>query len=232
MLTRVVTGLVAVLALAAWSLTAVPAAGEAAAAHSAPGASESGGPAHGSAGQTSPAHGESGKGGGVDPLDFQVDLALWTGVVFLLLLFILSAFAWRPIARGLKKRETRIADEIASAERTNAEARQLLDDYQQRLAASGEEIRQMLEDGRREAEKSGQTIVDKARDEGRAEHQRALEEIELATADALKELAERSADLAVDLAGKIVSAQLDPNSHARLIEQAVSNFPKAKPGNN
>ncbi len=162
----------------------------------------------------------------LNPLTWRSDLAIWTAVVFLVLFAVLWIFAWGPIARGLRKREQRIGDEIASAERSNAEARQLLDEYQKKLAASGDEIQQMLENARREAEKAGQKIVEKARTDAEAEHQRMLGEIELATAGALKELAERSATLAVELAGKIVAQELDPKAHSQLIRQTVDRFSK------
>jgi len=216
---RFVTGVVVVLVLIAWCATAAPpveAAGPS-------------GSAHGDAADSGDGHG--GKGD-INPLEVRGDLALWTGVVFLLLLAVLWKYAWGPIADGLDKREKRIADEIASAEKTNVEARELLAEYQQKLAASQGEIRQMLEAARRDAEQVGQQLVDKAREEARAEHQRALAEIELATADALKELAERSAGLAVELAGKIVDARLDPTAHAGLIEQAVADFTRTRPGDN
>lgn len=230
MLPRVVPGLVAVLALVAWPAMSGRAFGEVPPPGSAPGTSETASSSPGSRENPPPADAED--GGGVHPLQFQPDLAIVTGVVFLLLLLILGRFAWRPIARGLEKREQRIAEEIDSAQQTNVQARQLLGEYQQKLAASGEEIRQMLENARQEAEKAGRAIVEKARDESRAAQQRHLEELERATDDTLKELAERSAGLAVELAGKIVRAQLDPNAHARLIEQAVSSFSKTTPGNN
>ncbi len=166
----------------------------------------------------------------LNPLDFQGDLAIWTAAVFLVLLAILWMFAWRPIAGGLQKRERRIADEIASAERSNAEARQLLQQYEERLAASGEEVRQMLDAARRDAEHVGHQIVEKAQADAEAEHQRALERIEQAAANALQELAEESAALAVDLAGKIVHSQLDPKAHSHLIEQAVTDFSKPQSG--
>lgn len=168
----------------------------------------------------------------MNPLTWRSDLAIWTAAVFLVLLLVLRKFAWGPIAQGLEKREQGIADQIDQAERSNAEARQLLAQYQQKLAASQEEIRQMLQSARHEAQKAGQQIVDKARADAQAEHQRMLGEIELATLHALKELAERSATLAVELAGKIVEAKLDPKAHAGLIERAVADFSRAVPGNN
>ena len=57
-----------------------------------------------------------------------------------------------------------------------------------------------------------------------AERQRALGQIEQATTEALKDLAQESAALAVGLAGKIVDRQLDAAAHSQLIEQAVTDF--------
>lgn len=168
------------------------------------------------------AHSQAEHGGGINPLTFRTDLAIWTAVVFLLLLLVLRKFAWGPIRDGLDKRERHIADEINAAERTNQEARQLLADYEQKLANSEEEVRRMIDRARRDAERVGQEMLDKARAAAEEEHRRALVEIEAATAGAMKDLADRSATLAVDLAGKIVGSRLDAASHAKLIEQAVA----------
>ncbi len=157
-------------------------------------------------------------------LDWKSDLALWTAVVFVVLLAVLWMFAWKPITEGLDKREKQMADQIAEAERNNCDARQLLADYQQKLAASQGEVRGILDQARRDAEQLGREMLEKARDEGRAEHARALQQIEAATAGALQELAQRSATLAVELAGKIVGSRLTPEKHAELIQSAVAEF--------
>ncbi|MBN1910792.1 MAG: F0F1 ATP synthase subunit B [Pirellulales bacterium] len=174
-----------------------------------------------------PAEGEHDAG----PLEWKKDLALWTGVIFLVLLAVLWKFAWGPIMDGLAKREKGIADHIAGAEASNAEAKRLLAEYEQKLEAAGDEVRQMLKHARDDAEKNARAIVDAARDEAKAEHQRALAEIDNATVGALKELAERSADLAVGLAGRIVRAELRPEAHADLVRQAVSDFTGPKKTN-
>jgi F-type H+-transporting ATPase subunit b len=201
---RVVPALLALGALAAWSALALPA--PAAGADSAEAATTK-----------------------INPMAWDTDLALWTAVVFLLVLAILWRFAWKPIASGLDKREQRIHDEIASAEKAHADAQQLLADYQKRLAETGDEVRKMLEAARRESEHQGQQIVAEARAAAEAEKQRGLNEIQRATAGALKELADRSAGLAVELAGQIVGARLDRASHAQLIERAVADFVRSGP---
>jgi F0F1-type ATP synthase membrane subunit b/b' len=70
--------------------------------------------------------------------------------------------------------------------------------------------------------------LEKAREESAIERQRSLQQIDAATSAALKELADRSATLAVELAGKIVGAQLKAADHSRLIEQSVTQFARSK----
>jgi len=184
------------------------------------------------AGSPSAGH-EPADGGGAQSLNplksLQLDPAIHTAIVFVVLLLVLWKFAWKPLAEGLDKRERRVADEIAAAERANLDAQQLLAQYHEKLAASEGEVREVLERARRDAEHLGRELLDKTRAETEVEKRRALREIETATAAALKELADRSASLAVELAGKIVHSRLDPKAHARLIEEAVSRFASVKP---
>jgi F-type H+-transporting ATPase subunit b len=156
------------------------------------------------------------------PFDF--GLSFWTVVVFFIALWILSKYAWKPISDGLQKREDSIAGQIAEAQKKNDEARRLLAEHEKKLADAAAEVRGLIEQGRRDAEKMGQQLIDKAREEAGIEHQRAIQQIESATSAALKDLAEKSASLAVDLAGKIVGTQLKSTDHSRLIDQAVTAF--------
>ncbi len=155
------------------------------------------------------------------------DLALWTLIVFVVVLLILSKYAWGPIAEGLQKREDEIAGQIAEAQRKNDEARQILAQYEKKLTDATAEVRGLFEQGRRDAEQVGKQLIDKAREEAGIEHQRAVQRIETATSVALKELAEKSATLAVELAGKIVGTQLKAADHSRLINDAVTGFTQA-----
>ena len=163
-----------------------------------------------------------------DPLEWRKDLAIWTGVVFVVVFVLLYKFAWGPIAEGLDKRESGIADHIASAKRSNEEAKALLEEYQSRLDAAEDEVKAMIDKARFDAKRTGEKIVEAAKASAEEEHQRALADIEQATTNALSELATQSANLAVDLAGKIVRSELKPSDHATLVSEAVSNFGKPK----
>ncbi len=175
------------------------------------------------------AHGDSHGEANANPLEFKKDLAIWTAVVFLFLLVILKKFAWGPIVEGLDRREQRIANEIAQAKESNETAREILGEYQAKLDAAGGEVRGMLDQARRDADANGRKIVEAAQEEAVERQKQALAEIDSATANALGELATRSADLAVGLAGKIVRSELKRDDHATLVDQAVDGFVQKKP---
>jgi F-type H+-transporting ATPase subunit b len=186
-----------------------------------------------------PAHsGETAAGqeeGNINPIPMsweQVkgDLTIWTAVVFLVLMLILWKFAWGPLADGLDRRERHIADQIFQANEANQKAKDLLAGYEKKLADSQNEVRAILEKGRRDADQVGRTMLEKAKADAKAEGERMLKQIDAATTSAIKELADRSAALAVELAGKIVHARLNPKDHAKLIEQAVAGFAESKGG--
>lgn len=164
------------------------------------------------------------------PSEWKMDLAIWTAVVFLVLVVVLTKFAWKPLAEGLDRRENMISGQIAQAEEANRQAKELLASYEKRLAEAEDKVRGILDQGRRDAEQVGRQLVEKAKEEAAGERKRALQQIEVATSAAIKELADRSALLAVDLAGKIVHAKLNSADHSKLIEQAVAGFVEGKTG--
>jgi F-type H+-transporting ATPase subunit b len=204
---------------------------------------------HGDAAHTSDAapaaghgseHGSSHAGGhglghepaNVDPGQIKGDLAIFTAVVFLLLVVILRKFAWKPISEGLEKREHHIAHEIHAAEKANAEAKRLLDEYQKKLEAAQGEVRAIVDEGRRQAEHIAQQVAAKAKADAESEMRRAMREVETAKDQALRELAETAANQALALAGKLLQQKLQPSDHARLIDEAMAKFPKGKVGMN
>ncbi|MBQ2682999.1 MAG: F0F1 ATP synthase subunit B [Thermoguttaceae bacterium] len=164
--------------------------------------------------------------GGLKPLAFQTDLALWTGIIFLGLLFILGKFAFRPIADALDAREKSMADKLAETDKANADAKALHESYQQKLAGADDEVRMILADAKDAAAKKRDELLAAAQadaDEVRAKGKR---DIESDREQMLNDLASRSASWATDLAGKILKEKIDPKDHARLIDDAVKQFSK------
>ena len=114
------------------------------------------------------------------------------------------------------EREQHIAENIEAARRRDEDARQLLVEYERKLAGAADQVRAMLDEARHDAERTKQQIVAEAKAAAQGEHERAMRDIRTATDAAVEELSQRSADLAVELAGKIISAKLTPDERSRL----------------
>lgn len=160
-----------------------------------------------------------------DPSEFKSDLAIYTFILFLLLLIVLWKFAWGPIIEGLARREERIREGIEESERAAEKARQQIVQYEQKMAGVADEVRELMDEARRDAEATRQRVVAEAQDAASAEKDRALHEIELAKYAALHEVTQQSVNKAVDLAGKIVRRELNASDHDRLIRETLSNLP-------
>jgi F-type H+-transporting ATPase subunit b len=177
-------------------------------------------------------HSEEADSGGPNPLAIDLDLAVWTGIVFLVLFGVLSKFAWPQIAAALDERERKIADNIAAAAAKLEEAKRILAEHEAKLAATAGEVRAMLEEARRDAEVTKGKIVAEARQAAGDERNRAVREIELAKNAAVQDLAVTSANLAIDLARKVVSDQLTPDHQARIVKEALGKLAVTNPSKN
>jgi len=170
-------------------------------------------------------HGAHSEGVNPNPLTIDPDLAVFTAIIFLMLLAFLGKFAWKPIMEGLEKRESAIEQQIESANQNAAQAEATLRDYEAKLAAAADEVKSVIAEARRDAEVAREKIVAEAQATAQRERERSIADIEVAKNLALDEVAKIGADLAVDLAGKIVHDELDRGKHAQLISDALSKLP-------
>jgi F-type H+-transporting ATPase subunit b len=167
-----------------------------------------------------------------NPLAFDPDLAIFSAIVFLLLAGVLAKWAWPSIAAALDQRERRIADNIAAAEARHEEAKQLLAAHEAKLAAAAGEIRALLEEARRDAEHTRKSIEQKGHQAAQEELARAIREIERAKDGAIDELAKASANVAIDLARKVIRKKLTPEEQGQIVREALGKLTAATPSKN
>jgi F-type H+-transporting ATPase subunit b len=164
-------------------------------------------------------------GGTPDILEFQPSLAIWTVVVFVGLLFVLGKFAWKPLLQALHQREEHLEHCLLATERARNESEQLLAQHRQQMAQAADQIRALLDEARREAQALKDDIINQARTEADAERQRARRDIENARDQALSEIWSKAAELAVSVAGKVLTKELGPDDHRRLVDSAIGELP-------
>jgi F-type H+-transporting ATPase subunit b len=158
-------------------------------------------------------------------LDVNPGLIIWTIVNFSIFLLILLKFGYKPIKNGMAKRQQSIQDSIDQADKSNAEARQLLIETQARLDASQQEMYAIVAKGKVQSEE----LIKKAQLE--ADHLKrqkivdAVREIDQSKELAIKELRKEVAGLVVGAAEKIIGSELDNAKHLKLIDNYIEKIP-------
>ena len=160
------------------------------------------------------------------PQEWRFDLALFTFVVFLILLAILTKFAWGPIAAALERREETIARQLEEARLASERAAVQLREYEARLAAATDEARQIVAGARKDAEVAKERILVEAQEAAARERERAVADISMAKNQALQEIAHKSVHTAVALASNIIRREVQPQEHDALIAGALDEFSK------
>ena len=99
------------------------------------------------------------------PLEVNGGLVIWTLVVFGLLLFVLRKWAWPPLLAAVEARERALAEQLAEAERSRAEAARLLEEHRKLVADAKAQAHQLLHEARAVAEKERAVALEKSRQE-------------------------------------------------------------------
>jgi F-type H+-transporting ATPase subunit b len=151
-----------------------------------------------------------------------VGLMIWTLLAFLVAFYLLRRFAWPQIASALDKRQHAIEESIEVAEQTRAEARELLEEYRQRLR----EARDQADDIIARARKAGEVQEREATEEARRRREELLEQtrrdIEAETRRAIHEIRGEVADLTVLATEKVTRRSLTEEDQRRLVEEALA----------
>jgi F-type H+-transporting ATPase subunit b len=150
-------------------------------------------------------------------------LLFWTLLAFLVVLFILSRFAWPAIVKGLKERERSIADALATAEQVKAEMAQLKSENEALLAKAREERAQLL----KEARETRDRLVNEAKDQAKVEANRIMLEAQAAIQTqkmaAITEVKNKVGTLVIDVAEKILRRELSNKADQEKFIQQVAN---------
>ena len=159
-----------------------------------------------------------------NPLAWSANLSLWSMVVFVLFLLVLTKLAWKPMTEGLDDRERRIRDDISGAEAARLKAERMLEEHAAKLDHVQDEVKVILAEARRDADVARQNIVATAQAEAEATKNRAVSEIERARDQAMNELFETMSSGVAEATAHVLGHGLNDDIQQRLIDEALTRF--------
>lgn len=149
-------------------------------------------------------------------------LLIWTTIIFLLFWYLMSRFAFKPIAESLKKRELDIQNSLDEAKRAREEMSHLQAENEKLLAQAREERSAIL----KEAKEAKDEIIAEAKERANAEYKRkvesALQDIENQKMAALVALKNEVGNMAVDIAEKLLRKELANKSEQEAFAKSLA----------
>jgi F-type H+-transporting ATPase subunit b len=149
-------------------------------------------------------------------------LMIWTLVLFLFTMWVLSKLAFPKIQEALDRRAKAVSESIEAAERQRRESDELLEEYRRRLAEAREQADEIMARARKAAE----TAESEAAAAGRAKREEMVEaakrDIDAETRRSLDQIRREVADLTVAATEKVTRKSLTSEDQKRLVEDALA----------
>jgi F-type H+-transporting ATPase subunit b len=154
-------------------------------------------------------------------------LMFWTLAIFLVVWFILSKYAFKPITAAVEAREKALEDAIAAAKADRDEATRILEEQRRQIDASRAEAQKLIVEGRILGEKLRADMIEETRGQQQEMLARARREIESEKTRAIFELRREAIELAIAGAGKVIEKNLDNDSNRKIVETFLASIPTA-----
>jgi F-type H+-transporting ATPase subunit b len=149
-------------------------------------------------------------------------------VIFLILLALLRKYALGPVMGIMKQREDHIANQLDSAEKSNAEAMKLVEDQKKELVAARKEAQELLEKARKQADVQRDQIVAAAKAEAENMKENAKREITREKELAIQSVQQQVASLSVLIASKVLEKEVKSEDQSAIFEQYLKEVGDAK----
>lgn len=147
---------------------------------------------------------------------------IWTTFIFLILLYILAKFAWKPLLKALSDREKNIEQALAGASEAEEKIRNLKSEQDALILATKLEKEKIVKEGIDQRNK----IVAVAREKAQAEADKIIEETRKQLVRereaALVEIKNQIATLSVEIASQVVKTEMEDRSrHEKLVGELI-----------
>ncbi|SRX52659.1 F0F1 ATP synthase subunit B [Aequorivita sp. CIP111184] len=154
--------------------------------------------------------------------DFSFGLFIWQIIIFVLLLFLLRKFAWKPILNAVNDREEGIKNALDSAEKAKLEMQNLQADNEKLLQEARVEREMMMKEAREIKAKMIADAKEDAKTEADKMVAQAQAAIESEKKSAIAELKQQVASLSLEIAEKVVKHELsDKDKQLKLVNEML-----------
>lgn len=154
---------------------------------------------------------------------FSIDLTTILGTIIntLILFLVLRHFLFDKVNAVLDSRKTEVAKTYEDADAALNNAKQLESEYTEKLSAAKEESAEIVKNATKKAQSRSEEIIADAKDEARGIVDKANADIEKEKKRAVNQIKDEISDMALSIASRVVSKEIDGKTHEKLIESFI-----------
>lgn len=149
----------------------------------------------------------------------RLDILITQVIGFLIVLWVLKKYAWKPVLGMLEERRVRIANDVASAEKLREEAERIKQEYEEQLKGIEAQARQRIQQAVAEGQKVAEKIRDEAHRDARAMAEKSKDDLAMEYKKARAELRGEMVAMTLGAAERLLQERMDAAEHEKLVDR-------------
>jgi len=152
-------------------------------------------------------------------LSLNWESTVFTLIAFLILYFLLSKYAFKPLFSIMEKRKELVMGQMQDAEENRKQASQLLEEQRAALQAARKDAYDIIEQAKTTGSKQADELIATAKSESNRLKEEAVRDIESEKNKAVAALRSQVSGMSVMIASKIIEKQIDEKSQEQLVAE-------------
>ncbi|MDA8278113.1 MAG: F0F1 ATP synthase subunit B [Actinomycetota bacterium] len=154
---------------------------------------------------------------------------IYSVLSFGILFFFLAKFAYPPIKVMMANRTAKIQGDLDAASNARTDAERTLAEYREQLNEAKKEAARIVEEARHTAEVLRRDLLAKAEEEAVELRARNEEALRIERERVASELRAEMASLSLEIAEKVIKAEIDKGAASLLVDQFINEIEAARP---
>lgn len=153
---------------------------------------------------------------------------IFTWCNLLILFLLVKKFLFKPVQKILAQRDAEVKEMYDSAHAAEENAKAMEAEYTEKLRGAKEEAGRIMQEATKNARERGDEIVGEAQAKAAGMITKAEAQIAQERKAAVSEIQAQVADMAVAIAEKVIEKEIDPKTHARLVQDFINSEVEGK----
>lgn len=160
----------------------------------------------------------------MEALGINLGALIWYTINFLILLFLLQRFLYRPVLTALTNRQSRIQESIENAEQVKQQLTRAQTDYDAQLTRARQESASIVAQANDRAKAQADQVIAQARAEAERIVLEGRQQVQQEREQILRGLQGQLATLVTQTASTVIGQELQGNKHERLIQESIQSL--------